>query len=262
MNDALTGNTLANNLVGGAGNDTLTGGAGNDTYVFDTDLALGSDIINESGGGTDTLNFAQTTTRTISVDLSNAGAQVVNAGLTLTLSANNTIENVLGGSLGDTLIGNSLANTLTGNDGNDVLSGRAGNDSLVGGNGKNILIGGDGADLLTGGASEDLLLGARYLYEADTVALEALLTEWISASSFANRVAHLQGTLAGGLNSGFTLTQSTVKEDSAPDTLTGGNGAGNKDWYLRNSTGAVVAQRDVVNDTDVDSVFEEISTWL
>ena len=81
-------------------------------------------------------------------------------------------------------------------------------------------------------------------------------------SSFANRVAHLQGTLAGGLNSGFTLTPSTVTEDSAPDTLTGGNGAGNTDWYLRNNLGATVALRDTISDTDLDSVFEEISTWL
>src|SRR5262249_2561913 len=40
-------------LMGGAGNDTLTGGAGNDIYRFDADLALGSDTINESGGGVD-----------------------------------------------------------------------------------------------------------------------------------------------------------------------------------------------------------------
>ena len=147
--------------------------------------------------------------------------------------------------------------------GRTAWSGRAGNDSLVGGNGKNILIGGDGADLLTGGAIEDLLLGAMYLYEADIVAREALLTEWISASSFANRLAHLEGTLAGGFNSGFTLTQSTVKEDCSLDTLTGGsNGLGNTDWYLRNSLGATVALRDTFSDTDADSVFTEISSWL
>src|SRR5262249_25629767 len=38
-------------IIGSQGNDTLIGGAGNDTYRFDTDLALGSDTINESGGG-------------------------------------------------------------------------------------------------------------------------------------------------------------------------------------------------------------------
>src|SRR4051812_36127422 len=83
-------------LTGGSRNDVLTGGAGNDTYRFDTDNALGSDTINESGGGVDTLDFSATTTRAVSIDLGNAAAQVVNAGLTLTLSAGNTIENVTG----------------------------------------------------------------------------------------------------------------------------------------------------------------------
>jgi Ca2+-binding RTX toxin-like protein len=94
--DTLTGNTLAN---------TLTGGPGDDRYVFDTDLALGRDTINEAGGGIDTLDFGLTTTRAVAINLSNAVAQVVNAGLTLMLSSATTLENVIGGSLADTLTG-------------------------------------------------------------------------------------------------------------------------------------------------------------
>src|SRR5262249_10166825 len=99
-------------IDGGDGNDILSVGSGNDTlgcracnatYRFDADMSLGSDTIDESGGGVDTLDFSATTTRAVSIDLSNAAAQVVNAGLTLTLSAGNTIENVTGGALGDTL---------------------------------------------------------------------------------------------------------------------------------------------------------------
>ena len=71
--------------------------------------ALGSDTIDESGGGVDTLDFSATTTRAVAIDLGNAAAQVVNAGLTLTLSAGNTIENVIGGALGDTITGNAPA---------------------------------------------------------------------------------------------------------------------------------------------------------
>ena len=259
LNDILTGNTLSNNLTGGSGDDVLKGGSGNDVYVFDTDLALGSDTIVESGVGVDTLDFASTTTQGIEVDLSLATSQVINSGLTLTLSANNTIENVIGGSLSDILIGNSLANTLTGNSGDDVLSGRAGNDTLVDSAGKNILIGGDGADTLTGGSGEDLLLGARYIYENDFAALDSLLSEWTSASVFTDRVGHLQGTVAGGVHDGFTLTRSTVKEDSSADTLIGGNG---RDWYLRNSLGSPSIFRDTVTDSNLDSVFTEIDTWF
>jgi Ca2+-binding RTX toxin-like protein len=260
LGDTLIGNTLANSLNGGGGNDTLTGsggndmligGAANDTYVFDTDLALGSDTINETSGGTDTLDFSATTTRAVAIDLSSAAAQIVNAGLTLSLSANNTMENAIGGSLGDTLTGNAL---------NNVLSGGAGDDTLVDGSGKNILIGGTGIDTISGGASEDLMLGARSTFEGNSAALAALLAEWTSANTFQVRTDHLLGNAAGGANGSFTLTSTTVKEDNLRDVLNGA--AGSKDWYFRNNAGAILSQRDTVNDADIDSLFTEISTWL
>src|SRR4029077_6388864 len=130
LGDTITGNALHNVIEGLGGNDTLTGGAGNDTFRFDTDNALGSDTINESGGGVDTLDFSPTTPRAVSINLGNAAAQVVNAGLTLTLSAGNTIENVIGGALGDTITGNALNNVIEGLGGNDTLTGGAGNDTF------------------------------------------------------------------------------------------------------------------------------------
>src|SRR5262249_4104285 len=42
-------------ITSGTGDDTLVGGAGDDVYLLDTDGALGSDTIDESGGGIDTL---------------------------------------------------------------------------------------------------------------------------------------------------------------------------------------------------------------
>jgi Ca2+-binding RTX toxin-like protein len=122
--------------------------SGDGTFRFDADNALGSDTINESGGGVDTLDFSATTTRAVSIDLSNPAAQVVNAGLTLTLSAGNTIENVTGGALGDTLTGNALNNTIDGGAGNGTLTGGAGDDVLSGGPGVDILDGGPGNNTL------------------------------------------------------------------------------------------------------------------
>ena len=67
----------------------------------------------------------------MTIDLSNAAAQVVNAGLTLTLSAGNTIENVTGGALGDTLTGNGLNNVIEGlAAATTLLTGGAGNDTF------------------------------------------------------------------------------------------------------------------------------------
>ncbi len=138
--DTIVGNGLNNRLFGGRGNDVLTGAGGNDfltgglgddRYVFDTDVASGSDTINESEGGKDTLDFSSTTTRTVTANLSLSAAQVVNAGLTLTLSSPATMENIIGGALNDSLTGNALANRLTGRGGNDSLVGGANNDTYI-----------------------------------------------------------------------------------------------------------------------------------
>ena len=142
LNDVLTGNSLANRLVGAAGldtlqgltgDDTLVGGAGNDSFVFNTVTALGTDTLDESAGGLDTLDFSASTTWGVTVNLGTATTQVVNANLSLILGADNTFENVLGTTLNDTLIGNALANTLSGNAGSDTLTGGVGNDTLIGG---------------------------------------------------------------------------------------------------------------------------------
>jgi len=258
--DTLIGNGLSNTLTGGPGDDTLNGASGNDllvggpnndTYVFETNLSLGSDTINESGGGIDTLNFSSTTTRAVTVDLGNAGTQVVNAGLTLTLSSGQTVENVIGSALADSLRGNGLENVLSGGGGNDVLT-------AVGGS-RNILLGGAGEDTLNGASGEDLLLGARSTLETNVVALIALRNEWVSAASFDLRVTHLLGTVSGGLNGDWKLSSTTVKDDAARDLLIGNIG---RDWYLRNSLGGMTTQRDVVTDIELDTFFTEIISWL
>ena len=142
LNDSLTGNALANRIDGGAGNDTLqglggddtlVGGLGNDSFVFNTATALGTDTLDESAGGLDTLDFSMSTTLGVTVNLGMATTQVVNANLSLILGADNTFENATGGSLNDVLTGNALANTLVGNSGNDTLTGGVANDSLTGG---------------------------------------------------------------------------------------------------------------------------------
>ena len=119
-NDTLVGNNGNDIIVGDAGNDILNGGAGDDTYVFDTDLALGTDTIDESAGGVDTLDFSPTSTRSNAVNLSVISTQTINAGLKLNLGAVPAIENLIGGDLGDTLTGNDLNNRLAGGPGDDI----------------------------------------------------------------------------------------------------------------------------------------------
>ncbi|NKK61938.1 hemolysin, partial [Rhizobium leguminosarum bv. viciae] len=119
-----TGNSLANTITGGAGNDTLDGGAGNDTliggagndiYVVDS----ASDVIDEAvSAGTDEIRTALAT---------------------YSIAALTNVETLTyTGSASFTGIGNALANTITGGAGNDVLNGSAGADTLIGGAGDDI----------------------------------------------------------------------------------------------------------------------------
>jgi Ca2+-binding RTX toxin-like protein len=157
-NDLLDGGAGVDTLTGGAGNDTLTGGSGDDTYAFNTNSALGTDTVNElGGGGTDTLNFAGST-GALAVNLSLTSSQVVNGNLTLILTAVE-VENITGGSGSDTITGNAMGNTLSGGSGNDTLLGGDGNDTLFGDAGNDVLQGGAGNDTLTGAAGNDTLRG-------------------------------------------------------------------------------------------------------
>ncbi|MDP3480644.1 MAG: calcium-binding protein [Desulfoprunum sp.] len=105
-----TGNSLDNILIGNSGANTLTGGAGNDTYRVDNLTDIVMEVIGE---GIDTVQSSITYS---------LGANVEN--LTL-MGAYNNIDGT----------GNDLNNTLIGNTGNNRLDGGAGADTLTGGDG-------------------------------------------------------------------------------------------------------------------------------
>ncbi len=108
----------------------------------------------------------------------------------------------------------------------------------AGGGGRNALIGGSGADVLTGGTGDDVLVGGTTAYVnegtgvLDLVSLNALLTRWAGSATYAARVAFLN--TPGGL-----LTTTTLFNDGAADSLTGGLGF---DWFLASSNDTVTDQ--------------------
>jgi Ca2+-binding RTX toxin-like protein len=140
--DMLSGNELDNRIRGGPGNDVLVGGAGND--VFDEGSSINGADRFVGGAGVDRVDYSRRTTAlTVTIDGSpNDGAFSENDDLAL------DIEQVTGGSAGDTLTGSAAANVLDGMGGDDWLDGGPGDDVLSGGPGDDILFGGAGDDVL------------------------------------------------------------------------------------------------------------------
>ncbi len=160
-NDTINGGDGNDSLNGWGGDDVLAGGDGDDTYLFQPSLGgLGSDSIDENvNAGTDTLDFSSLTSN-IGIGLGAATTEPVVPGfLSLTLSSDSSIENVIGGSGNNVIGGNTLDNVLTGGAGNDIILAGDGDDTIDGGDGDDILDGGNGNDLLTGGAGNDIING-------------------------------------------------------------------------------------------------------
>ncbi|WP_408999451.1 calcium-binding protein [Tistrella bauzanensis] len=137
----LHGSNVADTLLGDAGINMLTGDAGNDLL----NGRGGADTL-DGGTGIDTASY-EDATGAIIVDLALGTAS---DGDTLI-----SIENLIGGSAGDTLTGSTAANQIEGRDGDDVIDGGSGNDTLLGGAGDDVLIGNANRDIMTGGDGAD-----------------------------------------------------------------------------------------------------------
>ncbi len=234
-----TGNTLANTIIGNAGDnilsggtsaDTLIGNQGNDTYIVD--------------------NIADTVSEN-----DNQGFDIVKSSVTFSLS--NFIENLnLTGTGSINGTGNALSNFLSGTTGNnilnglagsDILQGLAGNDTLTDSVGRNLYDGGAGIDTLTAGTGNDLLIGGL---GNDTITTGTGFdvisfnkgdgADIINASTGADNTLSLGGNFA---YSDLSLTKtgnSLILKMGAIDQIT------LKDWYLTSPTNKSVINLQVV----------------
>jgi Ca2+-binding RTX toxin-like protein len=160
-----------------------------------------------------------------------------------------------GGNGDDILIGaTDLAtggDTIIGGEGNDILWGSEADDSILGGNGRDWIVGSvsdlAGADTIFGGAGEDMIMSGFFLVE-DEETVTTYMEEWVSNDTYSNRVNHLMGNLAGGLNVGTLQVGGNVFNDSSVDVVLG---EGDQDFLF------VDLQQDVASDIAIgETVFD------
>lgn len=201
-NDSVSGGSSGDDaLFGGAGNDSLFGGDGNDTLYG----GAGADAFN-GGAGTDVVSYESAVVG-VTANMNNAA---VNSG-DAAGDTYDSVENMIGSSLADSLTGDTANNalwSLGGNDsvdgqaGNDILFGGAGNDTIAGGIGDDILYGDDGNDSLNGGTGNDVLYGGTgsdslYGWDGDDILRAGVGATTINGGAGVDRVDY--GTAANSV---------------------------------------------------------------
>ncbi|KAA1057797.1 Alkaline phosphatase [Azospirillum argentinense] len=154
-------------LSGGGGNDTVASTSGNDTLYGDAGDDLmhggdGDDLMNGGsendtmggGGGRDTMGGGTGN----DILFGENGDDILfgeEGDDVLVLGAGSDMAD--GGAGNDTLFGEDGDDTLFGGNGDDILSLGAGNDMADGGDGNDTLFGGAGDDVMVGGGGDDVL---------------------------------------------------------------------------------------------------------
>ena len=185
---SLSGNGLANRLVGGAGEDSLFGGGGNDTL----DGGLGRDVM-YGGAGNDTyiVNAAGETVSETTVPggtVNAGGTDTVLSSVSFNLAQSTGVRFVerlvLTGTANANATGNGLANTLTGNSGNNFINGRQGADVLTGGAGRDTFV----FNTALSPANIDRITDfsvADDTFRLDDAVFKGMALKWLSPSAFA-----------------------------------------------------------------------------
>jgi len=146
-----------------------------------------------------------------------------------------TPATIVGGSGDDVIVGGFEADLLDGRGGDDLIYGATefsdGGDTLLGGAGRDVLYGHFGGDSLDGGDGEDLLIAGKLQLDDLVFDLFKIQSEWVSSRDFTTRVLNILGSGSGPHKNGnvFLTPGTTVVDDSAVDTLLGGDGL---DWFL------------------------------
>jgi hypothetical protein len=180
----------------------------------------------------------------------NATGQLIAYGL----AGNDDMEVARGVTLPAFLYGGAGNDYLQGGGGNDVLVGGAGRNDLIAGPGRDLLISGSGSSTLNAGSGDDLLIAGSTAFDANQVALDAIMAEWTSSRSYATRIADLSGASTGPRSNGnyFLIAsgpKATVFGNNATDVVDGGSGS---DWFF------VDLARDILRGVRKGEIVEDL----
>jgi serralysin len=143
--DTIQGNAANNSLVGGAGSDRIFGSTGNDTIDGGAAGPAGNYLRGDEGD--DSL-------------AGGAGFDDANGNMgNDTVSTGGGDDYCVGGKDNDLLFGGDGADFVYGNLGDDTCNGDAGADTVRGGQGNDSLNGGDGNDFVSGDRGDDTMAG-------------------------------------------------------------------------------------------------------
>lgn len=199
--------TDASIVLGLAGDDVINGGKGNDI------------LVGGNGGETvgDTLSF-EGHASAVTVKMDRGDGVGTATGTDVGSDRFIEIENIVGGTKGDTITGNEDANILDGGDGDDVLKGGAGDDTLLGGDGIDTAV---FSQTLTAGDYDVVDLGGTMLEISDLDADEGTdtLTD-IDKVSFGGDVFAIEyGKASGDIHAGTSGRDITLARDGDDTVL-------------------------------------------
>jgi len=215
----LRGNSLANSITGGGGNDTLAGGSRNDTLKGGD----GNDTLN-GGGGADAMDGGDGNDRYF---IDNVGDTVTDSSGIDTVFT--TIDHSLGANFERLFARSDAGLILNGNAVDNMIVGRGGNDTITGGAGRDVMTGGAGGDTFVFRALSDSVTGGGrdvikdFVTGLDTIDLtqidaNALLANdqafsFIGAGAFTHTAGELQAKTFGA----NTLVSGDVDGDGKGD---------------------------------------------
>lgn len=248
---------------------TILGSDGGDVVVISRLL---NQIIIASSASSAIKTFAASEVTAIRVDVRGGNdivATTANVTKPMTIEGGSGNDVLTGGGGANTILGGAGNDLLYGADGADILLGGDGDDLLFGGAGRDILIGGDGADTLLGNADDDILVAGTTAFDAHAAALAAIMAEWTSGRSYAQRTANIGGSGTGAsfasrLNGNFFLNVNaaqgsvTVHDDNDKDTLSGDAG---RDWFFANLNldgDDAAARKDVISDLSSNEIAHDL----